>query len=638
MSKLQYIPINEKKIPLVPEWQTSDLIHDTSKSYGVGIVCGKLSGSLEAIDLDLKYDLTGTLFARYKAAINEVAPDLLKKLTVQSTKSKGYHFIYRCSQIEGNLKLAQRYANDDEKLKGEKIKVLLETRGEGGYIAAYPTPGYKMVYGSFETIQEITPEEREILISVARSFNEVLKESRPDIPKKLKMKGQTPFEDYNSRADVVGLLEKHGWTVCGNKSGKVLLKRPGQTTAAHSGNFDTDRNWFSVFSTSTEFEPEKAYLPYAVFAKLECQDDFSEAARKLYEMDYGDRREEAKHNEVKVSTRIDELDPSNDFVAKPVDYDDYLKQWRSGTFKMGKSTGFSVLDEYLRHKDNTLFMANGLDNVGKSTFLWYLLLLASMLHNEKMIIISSENSVGTVMRKLIEFFWCETIDKISDEKYAQAKTHIEAHFAIIKSDDALFNYKDVLAIIKKLLSEGYTRALIDPYNGLVIDLSEKSKLSTHEYHYQAASEFKLFTKQNPISLYLNMHVVTVATRVEKGQKFIQAPRKADTEGGSKFPNKADDFITIHRHVEDPENFMWTEIHVRKVKETETGGRVTFYDSPVKLRCVVGLCGFEDENGFNPVLSIHSGLFHHQPLPKQKPATNFYEVEKETLEETGPAPF
>mgnify|MGYP006957769196 CR=1 FL=1 len=128
-----------------------------------------------------------------------------------------------------------------------------------------------------------------------------------------------------------------------------------------------------------------------------------------------------------------------------------------------------------------------------------------------------------------------------------------------------------------------------------------------------------------------MHVVTVATRLEKGQKFVSAPRKADTEGGSKFPNKADDFLTIHRHVEDPDNFMWTEIHVRKVKETETGGRVTFYDSPVKLKSVVGLCGFEDENGHNPILSIHGGLQNSHiplPIPKQKPVESFYETNEE----------
>ena len=276
-----------------------------------------------------------------------------------------------------------------------------------------------------------------------------------------------------------------------------------------------------------------------------------------------------------------------------------------------------------------------MDNVGKSTVLWYLALLNTIFTpGDKWIIVSAENSVGTVVRKLAEFYWCEPIQKMSDEKYLIAKHHINKHFAIIKSDDALFNYRDILAITKKSLKkDNYNRLLIDPYNALVIDIPENSKLNTHEYHYQAISEIKQFTKQNDISIYINAHVVTAATRLENGVKFIKAPKKGDTEGGSKFPNKTDDFLTIHRHVEDPENFMWTEIFVRKVKETETGGKVTFHDNPFRMRAIVGLCGFEDENGFNPILSYHGMKQVELPLPKLQAVESFYEPNENELDLT-----
>jgi hypothetical protein len=82
--------------------------------------------------------------------------------------------------------------------------------------------------------------------------------------------------------------------------------------------------------------------------------------------------------------------------------------------------------------------------------------------------------------------------------------------------------------------------------------------------------------------------------------MVMPPGKADTEGGGKFGNRADDFLTIHRHTQHAEDWKWTEIHVRKVKETETGGRQTFMDEPFKMRMIPDQTGFVDVNNYNPV--------------------------------------
>jgi hypothetical protein len=605
LSKLQFIPINDKKIPLVKNWQTSSSAHDLTGCYGVGLVCGKLSSGVEVLDIDLKYDISGTLYKKFKDAVHLVAPGLLNKLTVVKTVSGGYHWIYRCTVIQGNLKLAQRYATGEEQISGEKVKVLIETRGEGGYIATVPTKGYDLVYGSLETIQDITPEEREILLNCAREFNEVLTEFKPtQRQEKKQIKGKTPFEDYNERGDVVALLTTHGWTPVKSRGSKILMKRPGSTTAAHSGNFDTERNHFSVFSTSTEFEPQTAYLPYAVFAYLECKKDFPEASRKLYELGYGDRRETAAPYNTSTPSRVDLNDDDLSFVSQPNETISHLNEWRSGTYPMGKTTGFSEVDQYFRFKENNLVIINGLDNVGKSTVIWYMALLSNLLHGWKWIIYSAENSEGTIIRKLIEFYWNEPIHVMNELKFKAAKAHIENNFVIIKSDDELYNYKDILMMAKKVLNKkGKHHALmIDPYNALKMDLPRG--LSTHDFHYEAISDIKLFTKRNNICIYLNCHVVTPSTRTIQGQNTVSAPKKADTEGGAKFGNKADDFLTIHRDVADPIQWIWTQIHVRKIKETETGGRVTPYDSPVLLRACKGLTGFETAEGFNPILEYH----------------------------------
>ena len=93
---LQFIPINDKKFPLVKEWEKTKTTHNFDNAHGIGLVCGLISGGIEAIDIDSKYDITGKLYDSYKRAIKTADKDLLSKLVVQKTRSNGYHFIYRC--------------------------------------------------------------------------------------------------------------------------------------------------------------------------------------------------------------------------------------------------------------------------------------------------------------------------------------------------------------------------------------------------------------------------------------------------------------------------------------------------------------------------------------------------------------
>jgi len=642
---IQVIPINEKKIPIVKQWEQSTVKHDLSNCWGVGLVCGAISGNIEAIDIDLKYDLTGKLFTDYQLTVNKVCPGLLKRLVVQKTISGGYHLIFRCEVIEGNKKLAQRYATEPEIKAGDKIKVLFETRGEKGYIACYPTPGYKLVNGTFDAIPTITVYEREALMSVAFSFNEVVKEFKPPVTEQKKQtKGLKPTEDYNERGDVVSLLVEYGWTVVGKKGSKILLRRPGDTKAASSGNYDEEKKWFSVFSTSTEFEAQTPYQPYAVYGVLKCKSDWHSVPKMLYDAGYGDRNEELRENNVLVPSKIDLTDDDLSFLATEEDYDDYLTTWRTGTFEMGKSTGIPTLDKHFLFKEGNLVIINGIDNVGKSSVVWYLTILSSIFHGWKWLIFSSENRVGGVIRKLIEFYWCESIDVMSDEKYMIAKEFVKSHFDIIKCNDKMFNYQDILNMTTKAFKKRkYKGLMIDPYNSLKVDIPIKSKQSGYDYHYEAASVIQLYCKQNNISIYLNCHVGTVGARNKDKDGYTKPPQKEDTEGGVMFANKADEFLTIHRVTQNEHAFMFTEIHVRKVKETETGGRVTWFYSPVYLRMVNALTGFEtaegrnvNVRGFNPILD-----FHGSKEGKKQVKIDFTQSVKESefeIRESEEAPF
>jgi hypothetical protein len=302
-----------------------------------------------------------------------------------------------------------------------------------------------------------------------------------------------------------------------------------------------------------------------------------------------------------MPSKIDLYNDNFDFVVSNDETEEYLQSLRDGTFKKGLTTGIPSLDEYFVFKRGNLDIINGADNVGKSTVIWYLMLLASVHHDWRWIVLSNENSAGYVKRKLIEFYTCNSIENLDAETYQKAKEFVNDHFTLIKSEE-LYNYRDVLNMALKLMTTKiYEGMLIDPYNSLKIELTDSSKLSTHEYHYEAASEIRSFGKKHNLLIFLNCHVVTNALRQKDNSGHQLPPHKADTEGGGKFANKADEFLTIHRLTQHPTDWMYSQIHVRKVKEYETGGKQTTSDAPVKLKMIRGGHGFEDESGFNPLL-------------------------------------
>jgi hypothetical protein len=602
-SGLSIIPIGEKKLP-IGSWKKNqtELIEPSFTScIGIGIVCGEVSGGVECIDIDSKYDLTGKLFDNYKNLINEIDKSLLKKLVVQSTPSGGYHFVYRCATIEGNKKLANRYTTEAEKAENpkDKIRVLIETRGIGGYFMVAPSEGYKVIYGDLKQISILSALERETLFVCARTLNEVFEAATVNkTHQKTILENLSPFEDWNNRGDVLSFLEMEGWVVKLQKGAKKLLLRP-QGTGMWSADWNEEKRIFYVFTSSSEFEQNKGYNPTQVLAKLKFNDDFSECAKWLLKEGYGnftpDKNEKPKKESqkpIEIKATIDETDSH---VADESEITEYLSQWRNGTFVKGLSTGIEGLDKYFLFKRGNFNVVNGIDNIGKSTGMWYLCLLSALFHDWKWLIYSNENRAGAVVRKMVEFYWGVNVKSQTEAQYTEAYNFVKEHFTII-SNKKMYNYMDLLKITTiENAKKKHDGLLVDPYNSLMISLSDNSKLSTHEYHYQAASEMQLYSHKEDTCIYLSCHVITSALR-EQGK----APKKGDTEGGAKFANKADDFMTFHRLPYDPEKMNEMQIHVRKIKEVETGGGYTPEGQPFILRLKAGFAAYEDEYGFDPI--------------------------------------
>jgi hypothetical protein len=143
----------------------------------------------------------------------------------------------------------------------------------------------------------------------------------------------------------------------------------------------------------------------------------------------------------------------------------------------------------------------------------------------------------------------------------------------------------------------YTGALIDPYNSLTTDQKKLGKTGMHEYHYEVASAIRVFAHKNNVTTIVNTHPVTEAMRKlhYKGHPYEgmpMPPMTSDIEGGGKWGNRADSVVIIHRYSQHESDWIYTHIHVRKIKEMETGGRVTPLETPLVLQSIIGNVGFK----------------------------------------------
>jgi len=311
-ARLSVIPVRSDgtKAPAVPSWkqyqtriasqpELSEMMNH-GRQVGVAVICGAVSGNLEVID----FDQPG-LFEQFVAVAEAEAPGLIGRLTVIRTPSGGNHVAYRCDVIEGNQKLAQRPAFDESTGK-IKAETLIETRGEGGYIVAPGSPAechvsmrcYDHVFGPpLEEVATVTTDERNMLLAVARSFNEffepdaVIGETKPDGCKN----GPTPGDDFALRTTWEEILEPHGWTKLHISGNRTYWRRPGKSEGWSATTGNTSQNGSSllcVFTTSTEFEIPVgrscgAYGKFGAYAVLNHGRDFSAAAKALAKAGYG---------------------------------------------------------------------------------------------------------------------------------------------------------------------------------------------------------------------------------------------------------------------------------------------------------------------------------------------------------------
>ena len=329
---------------------------------------------------------------------------------------------------------------------------------------------------------------------------------------------------------------------------------------------------------------------------------------------------------------------------------EHLNSLRDGTFKLGLGIECD-LDNHLRYKKSNLVVMAGHANVGKTlSILWYFVCLAKK-NGLKTAVFSSENEIGSIKDDLITLYTGKKIVDLPLSDFEYAHYWVNEHFKFFDSEgffvdnNRLQNFRDITKEVDCLPETHNFKAdtlILDPYNSL--GRVEEITGNTHIYDYAVMAELRIWCKINQKACYIMAHGNTDALRKQHPKEhdyhgYSVPLMSADIEGGGKFVNRADDFVVIHRYTDHKTEWMKTEWHVKKVKNTKTGGKPTFKEDPIILEALPNLLGFKvytrvenfaEPDSFKNPMSIEEE-YEPKPLPKNLAFEDTVQVSKQKLE-------
>ncbi|MFD7709513.1 bifunctional DNA primase/polymerase [Streptomyces sp. NPDC059786] len=286
---------------------------------GIGVVTGAVSGNIELIEFEGLAIEEGVLDEVAELAHNSGLGDLWEAVTTgwaDRSPSGGVHFkvIVKDRPVARNTKLARRLAREDEYTPEERqriaekpgtkiVRVLIETRGEGGFVVIAPSHGsthpsgdpYIRLSGGPASMPVIEPEDLDALHVLCQAQDAMPVEEKvktePRSRRELPAGFVRPGDDFENQTDWPTIIGSE-FTPVFTRGSTTYWRRDGKSrgisaTTGHAA--DKDRLY--VFSTSTVFEAETPYSKFAAHTLLTqgslSSDAFKQAGAELRSQGYG---------------------------------------------------------------------------------------------------------------------------------------------------------------------------------------------------------------------------------------------------------------------------------------------------------------------------------------------------------------
>lgn len=277
----------------------------------------------------------------------------------------------------------------------------------------------------------------------------------------------------------------------------------------------------------------------------------------------------------------------------------YLLDYKHDRIKKGYPIN-SDFDKYWLHKNKTLNIILGHDNVGKSIWIfWYFLNLA-LRHDIKFCLYAGENSKGQILRDMIQMYRGIKFKDVSDQQIRNDCAYIEQFFEFVPNDK-IYKPEELLDIFSK---SDCQVGLIDPFTALKRDY-------TYSGNYEFLNLSRQFINDSGMSIYINTHPATEAGRSgaiypsnHEWSGNLRMPLKSEIEGGKSFLNRTDNMLVIHRMPKSESMKYYTMISTEKIKDLDSGGSYTPMNQPVLFEFNSGL-GFKT-SGIDSLSDLRPG--------------------------------
>lgn len=314
------------KAPDVRSWTQYKVTRSTPEDHdrwfgdgsrtGIGVVTGAVSGNIELIEFEGLAVKEGVLDEVTELANDSGLGDLWQTVTTgwaDRSPSGGVHYkvVVKGRPAAGNTKLARRLARPDEYTPEERqrvaekpgtkiVRVLIETRGEGGFVVIAPSHGpthpsgepYTRLSGGPTTMAVVDPDQLDAIYTLCQAFDAMpMSEPAKTAPRPAQPRPDgslRPGDDFEARAAWEDVLHgvfrpvstRGSETYWGWADGVGGVK-------ATTGRDEHDRLF--VFATGSDFTPEVPYSKFGAYALLEHNGDHKAAARHLALQGYGSR-------------------------------------------------------------------------------------------------------------------------------------------------------------------------------------------------------------------------------------------------------------------------------------------------------------------------------------------------------------
>ncbi len=245
----------------------------------------------------------------------------------------------------------------------------------------------------------------------------------------------------------------------------------------------------------------------------------------------------------------------------------------------GELTGWSTVDNLYTVRLNEFSIVTGIPGHGKSEFLDALMINLATQRGWSFAIFSPENQpLERHFAKLAEKFTGKPFfpgprERISKFELAASKDFLQNWFSFILPPEDQLTVDGILDLAKHVvLKKGIRGMVIDPWNE--IDHTRPASMTETEYISYSLSKIRRFARQYSLHIWLVAH----PTKLRKQDNGLYpVPTPYDISGSAAWRNKADNCITVYRHIESD----LVDVHIQKIRFKEVGkiGMVALkYDS------------------------------------------------------------